>query len=188
MERLIVLHNDNQIRCEIVKSLDRLTLANAVKAICFVEEHGMTSSLIYDGNDLQATHFLALAGDEPIGTVRVRWFHDFAKYERASIRQKWRNPRVMKMLAEFAFEHVARKGYSRVITHASPRYASVWKKLLGFELVDKEPCIFEDHDEPYVELQKTLVVPGNAITLSAPVATLFRVEGEWDQPSAHEVR
>jgi hypothetical protein len=182
-----IVPGDNTIRCEIVKSLDQLTLVNAVKAICFLEEHGMQANLIYDGNDLQATHIIVYADKEPIGTVRVRWFRDFAKYERASFRKEWRNPRIMKACAEFTFTHVAKKGYDKVITHASPRYAAVWCRILGFQRVDKEPVYFDGHDDPYVELIKYLTVPNDAIGLQSDVATLFRVEGEWDNASVHEI-
>ena len=179
--------HDNQIRCEIVKTLDQLVHVNAVKAICFLEEHGMQADLIYDGNDLQATHVIVYAGREPIGTVRVRWFRDFAKYERASFRKEWRSPRILKTCAEFTFAHVARKGYDKIITHASPKYAHVWCRILGFELVEKAPVEFEGHDEPYLEMIKHLTPPANAIGLDTDVATLFRVEGEWDAPSTHEI-
>ena len=33
----------------------------------------------FDGNDYQATHIIVYSGDEPIGTLRIRWFKDFAK-------------------------------------------------------------------------------------------------------------
>jgi len=82
-----------------------------VKAICFMEERGIGADFTFDGNDMQATHMIAYDGKEPIGTVRGRWFRDFAKYERTSFRAAWRNPRVLKRCAEFTFEHVARKGF-----------------------------------------------------------------------------
>lgn len=178
---------DNLIRCEIVKTLDQLTHVHAVHAICFLEEHGMQADLIYDGNDLQATHVIVYADREPVGSVRVRWFRDFAKYERASFRKEWRNPRILKACAEFTFAHVARKGYDKVITHAAPRYVPVWRRILGFQPVAKPPVTFAGHQEPYVELVKYLTLPDNAIGLDTDVATLFRVEGEWDRPSQHEM-
>jgi hypothetical protein len=120
------------IRCEIVKTHTQLFHALIVEAICFVEERGMATDLIFDGNDLQATHVVVYDNEEPIGTVRIRWFKDFAEFERTCFRPKWRNPRVLKTCAQFAFDHVARKGFDRVVTHASPVYAQLWCRLLGF--------------------------------------------------------
>ncbi|MBU6298911.1 MAG: hypothetical protein KJS68_11770, partial [Alphaproteobacteria bacterium] len=128
------------------------------------------------------------SGEEPVGALRIRWFKDFAKIERSAFRKAYRSPRNLKIAAEFVFKHIARKGYNRVITHASPLYARVWRTLLGFKQVaDKPPAFYAGHDEPFVELIKELDVPENAITLATPPAVLFRTEGEWDYASKYEV-
>jgi hypothetical protein len=177
----------NSVRCQIVSNYEQLLHAQAVRSICFLEEHGMRASLIFDGNDWQATHIVVYDGDEPVGTVRIRWFHDFAQFERTSFRKAWRNSHVIKACADFAFEHVARKGFDRVITHASPLYARLWRMLLGFRPVEgKEPFVLEGHPEPYVELVKDLPRAANVITESTDARVLFRVEGAWDIPSGHE--
>jgi hypothetical protein len=179
-------NHDNLIRIEIVTTAEQLLHAHAIRAICFMEEHGVTARQTYDGNDYQATHIIVYAGDEPIGTARIRWFKDFAKMERTSFRKAWRNPRTIKRCAEFIFEHIARKGYERVITHAKPKYARLWRGMLGFKAVNKEPLVFEGHDEPYLELVKELTPPQNAISSETEVSVLFRVEGFWDDRSDFE--
>ena len=182
------LKGHNSIRCEIVTTYEQLLHAQAVRSICFLEEHGMQARLIFDGNDWQATHIIVYADNEPVGTVRIRWFKDFVQFERTSFRKAWRNSHVIKSCAEFAFEHVARKGYDRVITHASPLYARLWRMLLGFQPVKGKPPIqLEGHEESYIELVKTLTAPDNAITQETDASILFRVEGAWDAPSEHEL-
>jgi hypothetical protein len=186
---MAALNGHNSIRCEIVTNYEQLLHAQAVRSICFLEEHGMRSSLIFDGNDWQATHIVVYADDEPVGTVRIRWFRDFAQFERTSFRKAWRNPQVIKACAQFAFDHVARKGFDKVITHASPLYARLWRMLLGFRPVPgKEPLLLEGHPEPYIELVKELVVPANAIGEQTHADILFRIEGAWDVPGRHEGR
>ncbi|WP_051631092.1 GNAT family N-acetyltransferase [Afifella pfennigii] len=149
----------------------------------------MRASLIFDGNDWQATHIVVYDGEEPVGTVRIRWFRDFAQFERTAFRKEWRNPHVIKACAQFAFDHVARKGFERVITHAGPLYARLWRMLLGFTPVEgKGPLLLEGHPEPYVELEKLLERPANALGLASDANTLFRIEGAWDEPGAHEDR
>lgn len=175
----------NSFRAEIVTTMEQLQHAYAVRAICFMEETGLAVDHAYDGNDLQATHAVAYINDEPVGALRVRWFSDFAKIERSAFRKAYRHPRYLKMCAEFIFDHIARKGYSKVITHASTEYARLWRAVLGFEEVPgKEPAIY--HGEPHVELIKYLNVPENAITLETDVAVLFRTEGKWETPAKHE--
>ena len=45
------MRGHNALRCEIVTTYEQLLHAQAVRSICFLEEHGMRSSLIFDGND-----------------------------------------------------------------------------------------------------------------------------------------
>ena len=181
------LLGNNMIRVEIVKNEEQLRHAYAVRAICFMEENGVLAKQAFDGNDLQATHFVAYADDEPIGSLRIRWFRDFAKMERSAFRKAWRHPRNIKQVADVVFAHIARKGYTRLLTHAQPVYARLWRTALGFRIVEgKPPVYFAGHDEPYVELVKTLAPPANAITPDTDPSVLFRVEGEWDAASKFE--
>lgn len=185
--RAAVDRHHNAIRVKIVTTHEELLHAYAIRAICFMEEHGVPARQTYDGNDCQATHIIVYDGEEPIGTARLRWFKDFAKVERTSFRQAWRNPRTIKLCADFMFDHIARKGYERVITHAKPMYARLWRQLLGFKLAPgKAPLQFKGHDEPYLELVKELAPPPDAITIETDVAILFRTEGSWDVPSEFE--
>ncbi len=177
----------NSIRCEIVTTYEQLLHAQAVRSICFLEEHGVRASLIFDGNDWQATHIIVYADEEPVGTVRIRWFRDFAQFERTSFRKQWRNPRVVKACADFAFDHVARKGFDKVITHASPTVARLWRMLLGFKSVrGKQPLLLAGHPEPYIALEKILAIPENVLGDGTDANVLFRVEGAWDAPGPHE--
>jgi hypothetical protein len=177
----------NQIRCEVVTTYEQMLHAYAIRSICYMEEHGVKAQQCFDGNDYQATHMIVYAGDEPIGTLRIRWFKDFAKLERTAFRKEYRNSHVLKAFAHFVFDHVARKGYDKVITHAQPIYARLWRIILGFKIAEgKKPLYFEGHKEPYTELVKELVPPPNAISVSTDPAILFRVEGAWDAPSIYE--
>jgi hypothetical protein len=177
----------NMIRCEIVTTYEQLLHAYAIRAICFMEEHGVKAQQTFDGNDYQATHVIVYAGEEPIGTLRIRWFKDFAKFERTSFRKAYRNIEVLKSSAQFAFDHVARKGFDKVITHAQPKYARLWRVILGFKKAPGKPVLhFEGHEEPYIELFKELALPENAISEKTDASILFRIEGFWDSPSEFE--
>jgi hypothetical protein len=183
-----VSRDHNQIRIEIVTTYEQLLHAYAIRSICFMEEHGVPARHEFDGNDYQATHVIAYAGDEPIGTLRIRWFKDFAKFERTSFRRAHRDMRTVKAVAEFSFDHVARKGFDKVITHAQPKFARLWRMSLGFKNAEgKKPVYFEGHEQPYIELVKELTPPPNAISERTDATVLFRIEGSWDAPSQYEI-
>jgi hypothetical protein len=177
----------NSFRVEVVKTMDQLVQVFALRAICFMEDTGLPFDHAFDGNDLQATHVIGYDGDEPISTVRVRWFKDFAKIERTAFRKSHRTIPNIKILANFTFAHIARKGYSVAITHAAPLYARLWRMHFGFREVSGKPPV-EYHGEKYRELVRPLEIPSNAITLDTDVAVLFRTEGDWDMPAKYEAR
>ncbi len=179
-------HNSTRtIRFALVTTPQQWLHASAIRSICFLEEHGMTADWLFDGNDYMATHVVVYDGTEPIGTARIRWFKDFAKIERTSFRKAYRETAILKEFAAFGFEHIARKVYTRVITHASATYARLWTRVLGFRHSGKEPAAFEGH-EPYYELWKDIDPAPAAITLETRCVVLFRTEGSWDQPGALE--
>lgn len=177
---------DNSIRFVVVTTTDQLLQAFAIRSVCILEEVGLTYGQAFDGNDFQATHVLVYAGDEPVGATRLRWFKDFAKIERTALRAAHRDPRTLRRFARFVFAHVARKGYTALVTHAEPKYAQLWERMLGFERVEGRPEVRTEGHEPYVELVKRLPLDPNAVSLSSAPAVLFRVEGAWDRPSAFE--
>ena len=175
----------NSLRVEVVKNMEQLVQIFALRAICFMEDTGLPYDHAFDGNDLQATHVVGYDGIEPIGTMRVRWFKDFAKIERTAFRKSHRSIPNIKVVANFTFAHIARKGYPLAITHASPLFARLWRMHFGFKEVPGKPAV-EYHGEKYLELVRPLDVPQNAIDLDTEAAILFRTEGEWDTPAKYE--
>lgn len=177
----------NSLSACVVTTMEQLMHAYSVRAICFMEENSMPASHAMDGNDLQATHFVAYIGDEPVASMRVRWFNDFAKLERSAFRKDYRDIKTVKFAAEFVLAHVARKGYSRVITHAKQPYARLWQKLFGFKFIEgKAPLRFAGDENEYYELVKTIEVPSNAITVDTSAIVMSRTEGKWDHSAASE--
>ena len=168
----------NTLHMKVVTTADQMTHAMAVRAICFMEDTGLSAGQTFDGNDFQA--------DEPIGTTRLRWFSGFAKIERTAFRKDYRSARILKLCSDFIFDHVARKGYTRLITHAPPHYARVWERVLGFEPVPGRPSVAVGSLEPHVELVKHLVPPADAITSQTDPRILTRIEGAWGAPSPLE--
>jgi hypothetical protein len=178
--------SDNAIRVVVVTNGEQLLHAYAVRSICFMEETGLPARRAFDGNDFQASHFVIYCEDEPIGATRIRWFNGFAKIERTGLRQAYRNARILKQTAEFIFEHVARKGYSKLVTLAQPKYAAMWVRVLGFRQILDRPPTFSGDGQPFVELIKDLRVGPDAISIDTDPNVLVRVEGSWHVASAFE--
>jgi hypothetical protein len=176
--------SDNALRPTIVTTPEQLQDAYAVRSIVYMEGNGLPSRTAFDGNDFSATHFVLYDGDEPIGAARVRWFADFAKIERTAFREAHRNMRNIRALAEYIFAHVARKGYTKLITHAEEKYSRVWVKLLGFELLEDRPVLKAPGFEPHLEMVKHLTPPDDAIRPDSHPSVLFRTEGAWDAAAA----
>ena len=186
---MVTYHHENSghnsLQVQIVTTMEQLIQVFALRSICFMDEAGLPFDHAFDANDLQATHVVAYDGTEPVGAMRIRWFKDFAKLERTAFRKTHRGIANVKTISNFAFRHIARKGYSRVITHASPIFARLWRTHFGFtQDREKSPVVY--HDEKYVELVKMLEVPANAIIQETDIAILFRPEGAWDNPTKYE--
>jgi predicted GNAT superfamily acetyltransferase len=178
---------NNSIRASLVTRLEQLVQIFAVRAIWLMEdEERLPFNQAYDGNDLQATHVVLYDGEEPVGAVRLRWFGNFAKAERFVIRRSHRGGPASKVLADFVFEHVARKGYRRLVIHATPRVARLWRRDYGFQENSKKTPVRYDNGFCYHELVKELTVPEDAIDENTDIPILYRVEGEWDEASKFE--
>ena len=74
--------------------------AFAVRAACFMGEMDVPFSEDFDGHDFGATHVIAYVGEEPAGTVRMRWFHSFAMPERLAVIQRFRGHDIGQVLLE----------------------------------------------------------------------------------------
>jgi len=177
---------DNAIRVIVATNNEQLLDAYAVRSICFMEEKGIPARSIFDGNDFQATHIVVYSGDEPIGSLRLRWFNNFVKMERTAVRKAHRNTRVLQRIGAFAIEHAARKGYTKATTLAEIQYANVWVRLFGWrELAGKAPTIL-GNGEKYIELVKEFAPDAEPLTPESDSKLLLRVEGYWDRPTALE--
>lgn len=177
----------NSLFATVVTTSEQMHHVFAIRGICFMEENGMAASQTFDGNDFQCTHVLLYCDNEPIAACRIRWFRHFAKIERTALRKSYRNGPALKVLGNYVFGHIARKGYDTVTTTASPIISRLWRTLFGFKIVEgKSPLSFKEHKELYYDLIKKLDIPENSIDITMPSNVLMRTEGDWDQPSSFE--
>jgi hypothetical protein len=171
----------------VVRSQNDFLRAMAVRAACFDDCERLPCDRLFDGNDLCATHIIVFADEEPVGTVRIRWFNGFAKLERTGVRPQFRDSPALRIRAEYTHRHIAMKDYPIAITHAEQKYATLWRRSLDYRINPDKPAFrVAGHDADYVELVKQLPKLNSAIDANSDVMALGRIAGERESPSPLE--
>ena len=138
----------------------------------------------FDGNDLAATHLLGYVGQEPAGCMRIRFFADFAKIERMSIRPEFRTTRVAIQLIRASLQFIRKKGYTRIYGHSQARLVHFWTRFGFHPMKGGKKFVFSDFD--YVELLAEVERDPDCVTLGVDPYVLIRPEGRWDVPGILE--
>ncbi|MFO1248696.1 MAG: GNAT family N-acetyltransferase [Alphaproteobacteria bacterium] len=168
----------------VARTFDDLMKVIAIRDAVYVGEQECPYDEEYDGNDLTATHLLAYIGDEPAGCLRLRFFADFAKFERVAIRKEFRKSRAAIKLVQAGLKLCQKKGYRRVIGHAQTRLTTFWTRF-GFQPMEgRKPFFFSDYD--YIEMVAELDPDPDAITITADPYVAIRPEGRWHTPGILE--
>jgi predicted GNAT family N-acyltransferase len=168
----------------VARTFDDLMRVAAVRNAVYVGEQECPYDEEYDGNDLSATHLLAYIGAEPAGCLRLRFFADFAKFERVAIRKEFRKSRAAIKLVQAGLKLCQKKGYRRVIGHAQTRLTTFWTRF-GFQpMRDRKHFFFSDYD--YIEMVAELEPDPEAITITADPYVAIRPEGRWHVPGILE--
>jgi predicted GNAT family N-acyltransferase len=172
----------NHIRAAPARSLDDLMRVMCIRSTVFMGEQTCPYDEEFDGNDfVGATHILAWVGDEPAGTMRLRWFANFSKVERVSIRRDFRGGPVACAMIDLAVTLSARKGYRQILGHIQRRLVPFWARYgKAFVRTDRPGFTFSDHE--YVEVIREIEPDENALSLETDAMVLLRPEGEWDFP------
>jgi predicted GNAT family N-acyltransferase len=136
--------------------------AFAVRAACFIGEQDVPYSEEFDGQDFGATHLLAYLGNEPVGTLRIRWFQSFAMPERLAVMQRFRGHKVGQLLLERARALAESRGCNILYTRVSPGQATYFAKL-GWRQLD-------DGQIPRTQRTVALIRPVDPAMGSAEIA------------------
>lgn len=166
----------------VARTLEDLMQVMTIRSLVYIGEQQCPYAEEYDGNDFcGATHLILRRGAEPIGTLRIRWFADFAKLERVAVRPEHRGTRATLELVREAFRIAEKKGYRKILGHAQARLLPFWgRHFKGFPRDTRENFVFSDHD--YVEIVAETNPPPDAISIDSDPMVLLRPEGEWDRP------
>lgn len=176
------LSGANDLSVTIARTLNDIMQVNVVRALVYMGDQACPYDEEFDGNDLTgATHLILRKGDEPIGVVRMRWFADFAKFERLAIREQYRGGPGLMMLSQAAIDLAGRKGYRTILGHAQTRIVPFWKRYFKVRVREgRDIFCFSDFD--YVEMEFDVPPRADAITIDTEPMVILRPEGEWDRP------
>ena len=163
------------------RTLEDYQMVAAIRAAVFMAEQACPYDEEFDGNDLCGTHFLLFDGRRPVGTLRVRWFADFAKLERIALLPCERGRMGLRVLLAEMFELVARKGYRRMLGQIQARLWPVWSRTFNCRLLPgRAPFWFSDYE--YREIEIFVPPHPEALPMEADPYVIIRPEGEWDKP------
>jgi predicted GNAT family N-acyltransferase len=173
--------NDGALRISVrvARTFDEILQAYVIRGLVYVGEQGCPYGEEFDGNDAVATHLVAYYGSEPAGTLRLRWFAEFAKLERAAVRREHRRAGILRHLTETAVAIAMRKGYRRIYATSQVDRLPVWARL-GFRPVDKPGFAFSDYH--YIPVERILEPAASPILHTSPDLLIVRPEGDWDRP------
>ena len=174
----------NVIGITVAKTFEDLMRVAAIRNSVYIGEQECPYSEEYDGNDLAAVHLLAYIGDEPVGCLRLRFFADFAKFERVAVRKEYRKSRAAIKLVQAGLKFCQKKGYRRVIGHAQTRLANFWTRFGFRPLEGRKHFVFSDYD--YVEMVAELERDPEAVVLGSDPYLMIRPEGRWHIPGVLE--
>jgi predicted GNAT family N-acyltransferase len=175
---------ERDLSVTVARSFDDLLRVVGIRSAVYLSEQACPFDEEFDGNDLAATHLLGYVGSEPAGCLRIRYFADFAKFERMAVRREFRHTRLAFQLIQAGVALCRKKGYRRLYGHAQKRLVRFWRRF-GFEpLAGGREFSFSDFN--YVEMVAQVDGDRDPLAIGADPYVLIRPEGRWHEPGILE--
>lgn len=130
------------IKVELATSEALYKGAMAIRKQVFVKEQRIPESKEFDGNDFCAAHVVAYVQKNnrrlPIGTMRIRFFSDFVKFERMAVIRNFRKTNVAEDIMQYGLKYVAEKGYRQVYGMCKQELLPRWQQCGYHEIPGAE--------------------------------------------------
>jgi len=169
---------------KVVRDFEDMAKVFAIRgSACFSDPEHLYAKH-FDGNDFSSTHLLGFIDGEPVGTIRIRYFADFTRIERLTVRPTHRKSRISFRLAKAAFAWCRDKGYRTVGGVARSELIPFWT-MLGFRLTEGKDPIYI-YGLPHFDITLTLEPKDDAIQHMTDTMVLLRSEGRWHEAGHHE--
>ncbi|MBE6451534.1 MAG: GNAT family N-acetyltransferase [Alphaproteobacteria bacterium] len=161
----------------IVSTDKEFAQAMDIRRLVFVDECKIAKQQEFDGNDFGATHILALDGQKPIGTMRIRYFNGFVKMERMCVIKDYRKTDVSEQIMQKAMLFAAQKGYEKAYGVCKKELLNRWKQN-GFEPIAGAKEV-EQNSMSLIPVMCNLPKVENVITMQTEAQILNAKEGTW---------
>lgn len=184
---------NSRLSVSVAGNFEELVQAVSIRTAVYVGERGWPFKEEWDGNDFTCTHLLARVDGEPAGTMRIRYFADFAKIERLAVLPHYRQKRYGRMgvafeLGDYGVDFLLRKGFTRIYGHALEELVPFWTKMSRGTLSPMEEGSFECAGKTVIAMFGELPSTPDAITHESGHYMIVRPEGHWDRPGYWESR
>jgi predicted GNAT family N-acyltransferase len=171
-------------RIKVVRDFEDMAKVFAIRAsACFSDPEHLYAKH-FDGNDFSSTHLIGFVDGEPVGSVRIRYFADFTRIERLTVRPTHRKSRISFKLAKAAFAWCRDKGYRKISGVAREELVPFWS-MFGFRLTEGKDPIYI-YGLPHFDMTLTCDVMPTAVTAMTDTMVLLRPEGRWHEAGQHE--
>jgi predicted GNAT family N-acyltransferase len=177
------LGNRPEITIKLASTSDEMMQCFMLRAAVFMGEQQCPYWEEYDGNDYTASHLILYVDGEPAASIRVRWFANFAKLERAIILKRYRSYGLFLPFVHWAKEFCRKKGYPKAYLHGQRRLWPIFERD-GFRKVDDRIFHFSDHE--YGAFACDLDVGEDAPSVTTDPMVLNRPEDQLDIPGILE--
>lgn len=128
------------------------TLCNAafrLRRDVFVLEQNVPEDEEHDADDLTATHFVAVAAGEVVGTLRIVFKPEHAKIGRVAVDRDWRSRGIARAMMLSAMDHCRARGVDRFYLTAQTDKLGFYEKL-GFTAFGEQ---FLDAGMPHLAMR-----------------------------------
>ncbi len=169
---------------KVVRDFEDMAKVFAIRgSACFSDPEHLYAKH-FDGSDFSSTHLLGFIDGEPVGTIRIRYFSDFTRIERLTVRPTHRRSRISFRLAKAAFAWCRDKGYRTVGGVARSELIPFWT-MLGFRLTEGKDPIYI-YGLPHFDITLKLDAVPQAMSHMTDTMVLLRSEGRWHEEGHHE--
>jgi GNAT superfamily N-acetyltransferase len=173
-------------RIKVVRDFEDMAKVHVIRAAGTFDDPEYFYDKQFDGNDFSCTHLLGYIDGEPVGTIRIRYFADFTRIERLTIRPTYRKSRMAFKLARAALAWSRDKGYTRLSGVAREELVPFWS-MLGFRLTEEKPPIFI-YGMAHYDMTLLCEPLPRGITTATDTMVLLRPEGRWHEAGFHETK
>lgn len=169
---------------KIARDFADMAMAVSIRASAYFTDGEHLYAKHFDGNDFSATHLIGFIDGEPVATLRIRYFADFARVERLAVRPTHRRSRIAFQIVRAAFAFCRDKGYRKLSGVAREEMVPFWSMFGGAVSRSADPIVIYGlpHFEMFVEFPALPTAVGAA---SHPLV-LLRPEGRWHEAGYHE--